>query len=54
MKERQQIWNRLAGVWKLSDLESMATMSTLEELDPYIDQILQGTLKGRVVVEVGY
>ena len=52
MKERQQIWNRLAGVWKLSDLESMATMSTIEELDPYIDKILQGTLKGRVVVEM--
>ena len=29
-----------------------ATMSTLEELDPYIDQILQGELKGRVVVEM--
>ena len=53
MKERQQIWNRLAGVWKLSDLESVATMSPLEELDPYIDQILRGTLKGRVVVDMG-
>jgi len=50
MKERLKVWNKLAGEWKLSDLENMATMSTLEELDPYIDQILRGALKGRVVV----
>lgn len=50
MKERRQIWKRLAQEWKLSDLDSIATMCTLEELDPYIDQILHGTLKGRVVV----
>lgn len=53
MKERQQVWNRLAGMWKLSDLDSVTTMTTLEELDPYIDQILRGKLKGRVVVEMG-
>lgn len=53
MKERRQIWKRLAQEWKLSDLDSMATMCTLEELDPYIDQILHGTLKGRVVVDMG-
>jgi acrylyl-CoA reductase (NADPH) len=52
MEERLKVWNRLAGKWKLSDLETMATMSTLEELDPYIDQILIGALKGRVVVEM--
>jgi len=53
MKERRQIWKRLAQEWKLSDLHSMATMCTLEELDPYIDQILHGSLKGRVVVDMG-
>lgn len=53
MKERRQIWKRLAQEWKLSDLDSMATMCSLEELDPYIDQILHGTLKGRVVVDMG-
>ncbi len=53
MKERRQIWKRLAQEWKLSDLDSMATMCNLEELDSYIDQILHGTLKGRVVVDMG-
>lgn len=53
MKERRQIWKRLAQEWKLSDLDSIATMCTLEELDPYVDQILHGTLKGRVVVDMG-
>jgi putative YhdH/YhfP family quinone oxidoreductase len=50
MKDRRQIWKKLAQEWKLSNLDSIATMCTLEELDPYIDQILHGTLKGRVVV----
>jgi len=53
MKERQQVWNRLSNQWKPPDLDSVTTMSTLEKLDPYIDQILRGTLKGRVVVEMG-
>ena len=52
MKERQEVWNRLAGVWKLSDLTSVTTMSTLEQLDSFIDKILKGTLKGRVVVKM--
>ncbi|MCZ6899144.1 MAG: YhdH/YhfP family quinone oxidoreductase [Bacteroidetes bacterium] len=51
-KERQQVWNQLAGPWKIPNLEKVATLCKLHELDPYIDQILRGTLKGRVVVEM--
>lgn len=52
MKERLQIWNRLAGTWRIPDLDGMATTCGLEELDPYIDAILKGELKGRVVVDM--
>ena len=52
MKERQAVWKRLAAEWKFSGLDKVTTLIRLEELDPYIDQILRGTLKGRVVVEM--
>lgn len=53
MKERQQVWDRLADSWRLSNLETIATICSLEELDPYIDQMLKGKTKGRIVVDMG-
>ena len=50
---RQQVWDQLAKQWKLAELEEIATFCSLEELDPYIDKMLKGSLKGRVVVEMG-
>ncbi|MDH5366509.1 MAG: YhdH/YhfP family quinone oxidoreductase [Cyclobacteriaceae bacterium] len=52
MKERQKVWNKLASVWKLNNLESVATICTLDELDSYITGMLKGEVKGRVVVEM--
>jgi len=52
MKLRQQVWDRLASVWKLAKLEEIATICKLEELDPYINKMLKGLLKGRVVVDM--
>jgi putative YhdH/YhfP family quinone oxidoreductase len=53
MKDRRQVWERLAGIWLLPDLASVATICKLEELNPYIDKMLKGSVKGRVVVEMG-
>jgi putative YhdH/YhfP family quinone oxidoreductase len=53
MKYRKLVWERLAGKWLLPDLASVATICELEELDPYIDKMLKGSVKGRVVVEMG-
>lgn len=50
MAERQKVWNKLADPWKIPNLDTITTICTLEELDPYIDQILKGGVKGRVVV----
>lgn len=52
MEERQKVWDKLAGSWRLSNLDAIATICKLEELDPYIDQMLKGTTKGRVVVKM--
>ena len=49
---KQQIWQKMAGPWKLNNLEEMATEVTLEQLSDKIDQILQGRVKGRVLVNL--
>ena len=50
--ERLAVWEKLAGPWRMDQLESMATVTNLEGLDPYIDAILKGAIKGRVIVDM--
>ncbi len=47
---RQNIWDKIAGEWKLKNLDLLAKEISLEELDRNIELILQGKQKGRVVV----
>lgn len=51
MDERLRIWERLAGPWKLRDLDCVATEVSLDDLPPQIDRILGGKIRGRVVVK---
>jgi len=53
MNKKLQIWNNLADVWRIPDLESVVTICRLHDLDPYIDAVLKGASKGRIVVEMG-
>lgn len=50
--ERLKIWDKLAGIWRFPDLDGLVTTCGLHELDPYIDAILKGGVKGRVVVDM--
>ena len=50
---RHQTWERLAGPWKIDQLEQIATFVDLEELAPKFGEILDGQITGRVVVTVG-
>ena len=52
MEIRRQIWQKIAGAWKLDHLERLASEIPLEELDRAIDKILQGKLTGRTVVHL--
>ncbi len=52
MKHRQQVWNRLATNWKIHQLETICREVSLEELNPLIDTILKGGIKGRTVVNL--
>jgi len=53
MMERAQVWDKLSGPWKLPHLEQVATMRTLDELEPELGRILKGEQTGRVVVDLG-
>ncbi len=51
MRARQMAWSKLAGDWKI-DLSSIVTEVSFEELNPQIDAILKGGVRGRVVVDL--
>ena len=51
MRARMMAWQKLAGEWKI-DLSSLITECSLEELNPKIEQILKGGIRGRVVVDL--
>ncbi|MGH7872248.1 MAG: YhdH/YhfP family quinone oxidoreductase [Candidatus Binatia bacterium] len=51
MRARQMAWQKLAGEWKIN-LEPLITEVSLAELEPKINQILKGGIRGRVVVDL--
>lgn len=51
MRARQMAWNKLAGEWKV-DIGSLVTEVSLEALNPKIDEILKGGIRGRVLVNL--
>jgi acrylyl-CoA reductase (NADPH) len=51
MRARQMAWNKLAGEWSI-DVGSVVTEVSLEELNPKIDEILKGGIRGRVLVNL--
>jgi acrylyl-CoA reductase (NADPH) len=51
MRARQMAWQKLAGEWKI-DLDPLTTEVSLQELEPKIEQILKGGIRGRVVVDL--
>ena len=52
MRARQMAWSKLAGEWKV-DLSTIVKEVSLEELNPQIDAILKGGVRGRVLVDLG-
>jgi putative YhdH/YhfP family quinone oxidoreductase len=52
MPERRALWARLAGEWKLGNLDLISREVALADLEPEIEAILQGGQRGRVLVRV--
>jgi alcohol dehydrogenase len=49
-QRRLDMWGRLASDWKLPDLEGLATDATLADVPDLLSRMLQGGVRGRVVV----
>ncbi|MDA0660814.1 MAG: hypothetical protein O3C60_18570, partial [Planctomycetota bacterium] len=52
IRPRLEIWRLLANEWKPACLNQLAQETTLEQLEPHIQAILAGQVRGRVVVRV--
>ena len=49
---REEVWHRLATNWRLPNLLELRTKVDWEDLDPWLDRILAGNTRGRVVVQI--
>lgn len=52
MEMRLRVWKKLANTWKVSIPDSSITYCSLHEINHFIDMILDGKVKGRVVVDL--
>ena len=52
LERRKEIWQELAGNWRLTMLDSLTTRISLEQLNQYIDEMLAGRTKGRIVIDL--
>lgn len=48
--QRMEMWQKLAGPWRIENLDQYATEITLDDLPGYIRQILSGDSVGRTLV----
>lgn len=53
MGRREEIWQELAGSWHLTMLDDLTTRISLDQLNQYIEDMLAGKTKGRIVVDLG-
>lgn len=52
MEMRLRVWKKLANTWYVNLPEESTTFCSLEEINHYIDSILKGKIKGRVVADL--
>ncbi len=52
MAERRAVWARLAGDLRPPGLDRLTREITLDEVDPFLDEVLAGRGRGRTVVRV--
>ena len=51
MRAREMAWQKLAGEWSV-DVAKIVTEVSLEGLNPKIDAILKGEVRGRVLLDL--
>lgn len=53
LEKKKEIWEKLSGAWKIPQLNDLYQECQLEELPKFIDDMLNGQTKGRIVVNLG-
>ena len=53
MPLRRKIWRKIAGEWKIGQLDLIHTEISLEGLETAIERMLAGGQRGRVIVRLG-
>jgi acrylyl-CoA reductase (NADPH) len=48
--QRMQMWEKLSGAWRLSQLDAIADEITFDELPDRVEKILRGGIVGRTIV----
>jgi len=49
---RLEIWRRLAGAWKVAQLDRLVTVIELADAGDYVEKMLRGEIQGRVLIRV--
>ena len=52
LQTKADLWNKLAGEWKLGDLESMCTEIGFDELENSLAMVLRGEATGRYLLNL--
>ncbi|CAK8720203.1 Acryloyl-CoA reductase [Candidatus Electrothrix gigas] len=52
MIRREEIWQELADSWRLTVLDDLTTRISLDQLNQFIENMLAGKTKGRIVVDL--
>lgn len=50
LAEKRRIWDKLAGAWRIENLQAIQRVLRLEDLSDAVDEILAGTMFGRGVI----
>ena len=53
LDRRREIWRKLSQEWRISGLAELANTIGLEDVQEYVDRILQGGIVGRTVIAIG-
>lgn len=52
LARKQEIWNKLAGPWKLDCLDAISKEITMADLAPSLDKVLAGKAQGRYLLKL--
>ena len=53
MPLRQEVWQKIATVYRPAHLHTIAKVIGLDELPNYLDRTLDGQIRGRTVIDLG-